>query len=117
MAKKPNTAPEYRHNRANPSPPQRRSWCTTGGQRAIFCTHYFSVVGGAKLPDFGELERLALDHANRDGCNIRTHSTLLVDPAEIARGVAYRVVKGKLTKVRVAGRSPKSIALAKAKGR
>jgi hypothetical protein len=77
---------------------------------AIFSTHYFSVANGAKLPDSDELERVALDHAAKDGCDRRAHSMLRVDPAALKRGTAYRVVEGKLVEAQAAGPTPEPVA-------
>jgi hypothetical protein len=82
---------------------------------AIFSTHYFSAVNDAELPDKGELERVAQEQAAKDGCKLSTHKALHVSPAELKRGVGYRVAKGRLTEIRArrlkplsATRSPKS---------
>ena len=64
---------------------------------AIFSTHYFAAVAGVKLPERDELERVALAHASRDGCDTKSHKVLHVDPATIKRGVGYRVAVAKAT--------------------
>ena len=64
---------------------------------AIFSTHYFAAVLGATLPARDELEKVALAHATRDGCDSRTHKVLHVDPATLKRGVGYRVAVAKAT--------------------
>ena len=74
----------------------------------IFSTHYFSVVNDAKLPDKGELERVALEQAAKDGCKLSTHKVLHIGPAELKRGVGYRVGKGRLTEIRAARLKPLS---------
>ena len=75
----------------------------------IFSTHYFSAVNDAKLPDKDELERVALEHAARDGCKASTHKALHVDPAALKRGVGYRVAKGKLAEVKAGRITPKPL--------
>jgi hypothetical protein len=75
----------------------------------IFSTHYFSTVDDAQLPDKDELERVALEHAAKDGCKVSTHKALHVDPAALKRGVGYRVAKGKLTEVKAGRLRPKAL--------
>src|SRR5258708_38951392 len=77
----------------------------------IFSTHYFSATSDAKLPDKEELERVALTHATKDGCDARTHKALHVDPAMLTRGVGYRVsiAKGLLAEVKAGTRRPRSL--------
>src|SRR5690242_18182241 len=57
----------------------------------LFHTHFFSAVPGVELPPRDELERLAYAHAERDGCNVRQHKALHVDPATLKPGTGYRV--------------------------
>jgi hypothetical protein len=76
----------------------------------IFSTHYFSATNDAKLPDKDELERVALEHAAKDGCEARTHKALHVDPAALKRGVGYRVAKGVLAEVKAGRLTPKPLA-------
>jgi len=76
----------------------------------IFSTHYFSVSNGAKLPDRDELERVALEHAVKDGCQPSIHKVLHVDPATVKRGVGYRVAKGVLREVKAGRLTPKPLA-------
>ena len=58
-------------------------------------THFFSVANGGKLPGREELERVALAHAEKDGCDIKVHKAIHVDPTMLKRGTAYRVAVGK----------------------
>ena len=76
----------------------------------IFSTHYFSAVDNAKLPDKDELERVALEHAAKDGCKLTSHKALHVNPAELKRGVGYRIAKGRLTEVKAGRLTPKRLA-------
>ena len=88
---------------ARPSHPARSS---NGGrvlqpQTAVFLyhkrtgvishTHFFSAAAGAELPPQDELERVAYAHAEKDGCNVRQHKALHVDPATLKPGTGYRV--------------------------
>ncbi|MBV8191901.1 MAG: hypothetical protein JOY64_03345 [Alphaproteobacteria bacterium] len=54
-------------------------------------THFFAAAPGAELPPREELERVALAHAEKDGCNLRRHKVLHVDPATLKPGTGYRV--------------------------
>ena len=81
----------------------------------IFSTHYFSVTNDATLPDTDELERVAREHAAKDGCDARTHDALHVDPAALKLGVSYRVRKGVLTEVKADNRAPKPLAATRSK--
>jgi len=76
----------------------------------IFTTHYFSATHNAKLPEKAELERVALAHATKDGCDAGTHKALHVDPATLKRGVGYRVsiAKGVLAEVKAGRQRPRS---------
>ncbi len=73
---------------------------------AIFSTHYFAAIDGVSLPQRDELEKVALAHATRDGCDARTHKVLHVDPAAIRRGVAYRVAVARATLAEVKAKRP-----------
>jgi hypothetical protein len=75
----------------------------------IFSTHYFSATNDAKLPDKQELERVALEHAVKDGCEASMHKSLHVDPAALKRGVGYRVAKGVLTEIKAGRLIPKPL--------
>ena len=79
----------------------------------IFSTHYFAAVPGVTLPARDELEKVALSHATRDGCDSRTHKVLHVDPATIKRGVGYRVAvaKAALVEVKAKRQAPRSLHL------
>lgn len=86
---------------------------------AIFSTHYFAAVEGVKLPERDELERVALAHATRDGCDAKAHKVLHVDPTTVKRGVGYRVAvgKGRLIEVKASRLKPHSLALGTARNR
>ena len=73
-------------------------------------THFFSAANGAQLPDKRELERIACAHAEKDGCNVRLHKALHVDPATLKRGTAYRVSANKrvLAEVKARRQRPRS---------
>jgi hypothetical protein len=77
----------------------------------IFSTHFFGAVEGVKLPAKDELEKVALAHATRDGCDAKTHKVLHVDPATIKRGVKYRVAvaKAALAEVKPGRQRPRSL--------
>jgi hypothetical protein len=62
-----------------------------GKTGAIFGSHLFSVAEGAELPERGELDRIALAHAARDGCDVRRHKVLHVDPTTLKPGCHYAV--------------------------
>ena len=62
-----------------------------GRTGAIFGTHFFSTRDGANLPEPPELERIALSHAARDGCDTRRHRVLHVDPVALKPGYHYAV--------------------------
>jgi hypothetical protein len=86
---------------------------------AIFSTHYFAAVPGVTLPERDELEKVALAHATRDGCDARTHKVLHVDPATIKRGVGYKVsvAKAMLAEVKAKRQAPRSLHLGPPPGR
>jgi hypothetical protein len=75
----------------------------------IFSTHYFSATNDAKLPNKDELERVALQHAAKDGCEASMHTALHVDPTALKRGVGYRVAKGVLTEIKAGRLTPKPL--------
>jgi hypothetical protein len=54
-------------------------------------THFFSAAPGAGLPPRDELERVAFAYAEKDGCKVRQHKALHVDPATLKPGTGYRV--------------------------
>lgn len=58
---------------------------------AIFGSHSFSAADGATLPERAELDRIALAHAARDGCDVRRHKVLHVDPTALRPGCHYAV--------------------------
>ena len=62
-------------------------------------THFFSAAPGAELPPQDELERVAYAYAEKDGCNVRQHKALHVDPATLKPGTGYRVSVAKRTLV------------------
>jgi hypothetical protein len=62
-------------------------------------THFFSAAPGAELPPRDELERVAYAYAEKDGCNVRQHKALHVDPATLKPGTGYRVSVAKGTLV------------------
>jgi hypothetical protein len=63
---------------------------------AIFGSHLFSAVDGAALPERAELDRIALAHAACDGCDLRRHKVLHVEPGALRKGCHYAVaVKGR----------------------
>lgn len=70
---------------------------------AIFATHHFGVADGAELPDREELERLALETAAGDGCEVARHAVLYVEPKALRRGVAYRVEGEALVEIEAKG--------------
>lgn len=86
---------------------------------AIFSTHYFGAVEGVELPERDELERVAVAHATRDGCDAKTYKVLHVDPATIKRGVGYRVsvAKATLAEVKTGRLKPHSLQLGLARNR
>ena len=59
---------------------------------AIVSTHYFGTAPGGALPDVKELHAAALANAIDEGLGEDDAlAPLAVDPARLARGVAYRV--------------------------
>ena len=62
-----------------------------GRTGAIFGSHLFSAVDGVALPERAELDRIALAHAARDGCDVRRHKVLHVDPTALRPGCHYAV--------------------------
>ena len=76
-------------------------------------THYFSAANGGKLPEKEELERVAYAHAEKDGCSIRTHKAMHIDPTTLKRGMGYRVVVRKrapvLVEVKAGRHRPQSL--------
>ena len=62
-----------------------------GRTGAIFGSHLFSAAEGATLPERAELNRIALAHAARDGCDVRRHKVLHIDPAALRPGCHYAV--------------------------
>jgi hypothetical protein len=83
-------------------------------------THFFSAANGGTLPGKEELERVAYAHAEKDGCNIRTHKAIHVDPATLTRGLSYRVSVKKrapvLVEVKVGRHRPQCLHLASPNG-
>jgi hypothetical protein len=77
---------------------------------AIAHTHFFSAANGARLPDKDKLEHMAFGHAEKDGCNVRMHKALHVDPATLKRGTGYRVSPAKraLVEVKASRQRPRS---------
>lgn len=77
---------------------------------AIAHTHFFSAANGARLPDKEEFERVAYAHAEKDGCNVRMHRALHVDPATLKRGTGYRVslARRALVEVKAPRQRPRS---------
>jgi hypothetical protein len=53
--------------------------------------HFFSAAGGGKLPGKEELERVAYATAENDGCDMRMHAAMHVDPTALKPGTGYRV--------------------------
>jgi hypothetical protein len=80
-----------------------------GKTGAIFSTHYFSAGAGAELPAKDELERIAVAAAARDGCKTARHLALHIDPAELQRGVHYRISLKKGTLARVEKKRSKKL--------
>jgi hypothetical protein len=80
---------------------------------AIAHSHFFSAVPGESLPDREELERVAYAQAEQDGCNIRAHKALHVDPNMLKRGMGYRIdIKKRapaLVEVKPGRQPPKSL--------
>ena len=66
--------------------------------------HFFSAANGGSLPDRQELERVAYAHAEKDGCNVRSHKAIHVAPATLKRGMSYRVSVKKRVLVAVKAR-------------
>jgi hypothetical protein len=70
-----------------------------GASDVLSHTHFFSIAPGAELPPRDELERVAYAYAEKDGCNVRQHRALHVDPATLKPGTGYRVSVAKRTLV------------------
>lgn len=112
-------APEKPNPQAGPLQPAAAVILYHQRTGAIFSTHYFAAVPGVTLPERDELEKVALAHATRDGCDTPTHKMLHVDPATIKRGVGYKVAvaKGTLAEVKAKRQRPHSLQLGPATDR